>query len=33
MLYSFNQGTPADRTDDGLGTHAGQYGGIVMVIR
>jgi hypothetical protein len=33
MVYSFNPGTPADRTDDLPSIYAGQYGGIVYVIR
>jgi hypothetical protein len=33
MVYSFNPGTPADRTDDWASIHACQSGGIVLMIR
>jgi hypothetical protein len=33
MVYSFNPGTPADRTGDWRSKLAGQNGGIVIMIR
>jgi hypothetical protein len=33
MVYSFNPGTPADRTEFGAAVVADQYGGIVIMIR